>query len=186
MATNKVHPAWIDRQIAKVCEGKRNLAPTINALKTYSTQFFSKEDLLAGKVTFSGVVTYDQLAVSLGLTRSGAKRRMERFKKLGIVSWKVTQHGVRFMVDLSPLVAAEVALSCSPSADRGSPFSNPGSPDSPDEVALLSSEVAPKQPPLALLPQPKPLPGISGETPEPPGGNGKGNSKTKPKDVIKI
>lgn len=100
-----INPKWLVRQIMKALPAEEYVRSTVAALWTFSNGFIEKDDIASGTVSFSGSVSYSQLAEVLAIGESTAKWRMNQLRdKYQLVEWERTKFGINFTfgVSLSP------------------------------------------------------------------------------------
>jgi hypothetical protein len=98
-----VHYGYLSRRLMECLPAVSNredfISPTISALFAFSDTFLTKEDLAAGRITFSGTASYDQLAAHMKADRETAKKRCEQLReRWGILDWKRSKYGISYRV----------------------------------------------------------------------------------------
>jgi hypothetical protein len=100
-----VHYGYLSRRLMAclpdVDDREDFIAPTIQALFAFSDSYLTKEDLEAGKISFSGTASFDQLAVHMKVAGGWdtAKWRCEEVRdRWGILTWKRSKHGINYKV----------------------------------------------------------------------------------------
>src|SRR6516164_4075285 len=92
-----VNPKWLLRQIMKALPAEEYVRPTAAALWMFSNDYIEKDDIANGTVSFSGCVSYSQLAEVLAIGESTAKWRMNQLReKYQLVEWERTKYGIKF------------------------------------------------------------------------------------------
>lgn len=92
-----VNPKWLLRQIMKSLPAEQYVRSTVATLWTFSNDYIEKDDIANGTVSFSGSVSYSQLAELLAIDGSTAKWRMNQLRdKYQLVEWERTRFGIKF------------------------------------------------------------------------------------------
>jgi hypothetical protein len=100
-----VNPKRLLRDIMKSLPAEDYVRATVVALWMFCNDYIEKDDVANGTVTFSGSVSYSQLAALLAIGESTAKWRMNQLRdKYELVEWERTNYGIEFTfgVHLSP------------------------------------------------------------------------------------
>ena len=92
-----VNPKWLLRQIMKALPAEDYVRATVVALWMFCNDYIEKDDIANGTVSFSGSVSYSQLAEVLAIGESTAKWRMNQLRdKFQLVEWERTKFGIKF------------------------------------------------------------------------------------------
>jgi hypothetical protein len=92
-----VNPKWLLREIMKSLPAEQYVRSTVAALWTFSNDYIQKDDIANGTVSFSGSVSYSQLAEVLATGESTAKWRINQLReKYELVEWERTKFGIKF------------------------------------------------------------------------------------------
>jgi hypothetical protein len=125
MAENKereyVNPKWLLRQILKSLPAEEYVRSTVVALWMFCNDYIEKDDVANGTVSFSGSVSYSQLAEILAIGESTAKWRIKMIRdRWELIEWDRTKFGIKFTfgVSLSPNDERH--------SDKSAPLSRPG------------------------------------------------------------
>lgn len=100
-----VNPKRLLRDIMKSLTAEEYVRSTVVALWTFCNDYIEKDDIANGTVSFSGTVSYSQLAEVLAIGESTAKWRMKMIRdRWELVEWDRTKFGINytFGVSLSP------------------------------------------------------------------------------------
>jgi len=100
-----VNPKRLLRDILKSLPMEEYVHSTVAALWMFSNNYIEKDDIANGTVSFSGSISYSQLAEVLAIGDSTAKWRMNQLReKFQLVEWERTKFGIKFTfgVYLSP------------------------------------------------------------------------------------
>ncbi len=147
-----VHPGYILRRLSECLPSdvEEFVVPTINALFAFSGQFLFKEDLEAGRIRFSGIVAYKQLASVCRCAVRTARWRVKQLRdRHQLLTWKISQHGIYFTASYS-LVGNGLLNSTSAESVRDVYGKATGSVRENIEVGNGTSEVGNGLPPLSF------------------------------------
>ena len=92
-----VNPKRLLRDILKSLPPVEYVRATVVALWMFCNDYIEKDDIANGTVSFSGCVSYSQLAEVLAIGESTAKWRMNQLRdKHQLVEWERTKFGIKF------------------------------------------------------------------------------------------
>ena len=92
-----VNPRLLLRGVMKSLPAVEYVRPTVVALWAHSNNFLEKDDVANGTVSFSGTVSYGQLADFCGIDYETAKWRMKQLRdKHELVEWERFKLGIKF------------------------------------------------------------------------------------------
>lgn len=96
-AREYVNPKRLLRLILKSLPAEEYVRSTVAALWMFCNDYIEKDDIANGTVSFSGTVSYSQLAEVLAIGESTAKWRMKVIRdEYQLVEWERTKFGVKF------------------------------------------------------------------------------------------
>jgi hypothetical protein len=97
-----VNPKRLLRDIMKSLPAQEYVRSTVVALWTFCNDYIEKDDIANGTVSFSGTVSYSQLAGVLAIGESTAKWRMNQLRdQYKLVEWERTKVGISFTFGVS-------------------------------------------------------------------------------------
>jgi len=106
-----VNPKQLLREIMKSLPAEQYVRSTVAALWMFCNDYIEKDDIANGTVSFSGTVSYSQLAGVLAIGESTAKWRMNQLRdKYQLVEWEHTRYGIKFMFGVSLSAGGERPL----------------------------------------------------------------------------
>jgi hypothetical protein len=92
-----VNPKRLLREIMKSLPAEDYVRSTVAALWMFCNDYIEKDDIANGTVSFSGSVSYSQLAEVLAIGESTAKWRMKMMRdRWELIEWDRTKYGVEF------------------------------------------------------------------------------------------
>lgn len=116
-----VNPKRLLRDIMKSLPAEEYVRSTVVALWTFCNDYIEKDDIANGAVSFSGSVSYSQLAEVLAIGESTAKWRMNQLReKFQLVEWERTKFGIKFTFGVSLSADGERQ------SDKSAAISRPG------------------------------------------------------------
>ena len=97
-----VNPKWLLREIMKSLPAEEYVRATVVALWMFCNDYIEKDDIANGTASFSGTVSYSQLAGVLAIGESTAKWRMKVIRdKWELIEWDRTKYGVKYTFGVS-------------------------------------------------------------------------------------
>jgi hypothetical protein len=105
------NPKRLLREIMKSLPAEEYVRSTVAALWMFCNDYIEKDDIANGTVSFSGTVSYSQLAGVLAIGESTAKWRMNQLRdKYELVEWERTNYGIKFTFGVSLSAGGERPL----------------------------------------------------------------------------
>ena len=93
-----VNPKRLLRDIMKSLPAEEYVRATVAALWMFCNDYIEKDDIANGTVSFSGSVSYSQLAEVLAIGESTAKWRIKMIRdRWELIEWDRAKFGIKFM-----------------------------------------------------------------------------------------